>query len=32
MSSTPSDEEFELNYVKVDSKNEIRLIGKEVVA
>ena len=29
MSSTPSDEEFELNYVKVDSKNEIRLIGKE---
>ena len=29
MSSSTSDEEFELNYVKVDSKNEIRLIGKE---
>ena len=28
-SSSTSEEEFELNYVKVDSKNEIRLIGKE---
>ena len=29
MSSSSSEEEFELNYVKVDSKNEIRLLGKE---
>ena len=29
--STPlsEEEEFELNYVKIDSKNEIRLVGKE---
>ena len=29
MSSTSSEEEFELNYIKLDSKNEIRLLGKE---
>ena len=29
MSSSSSEEEFELNYVKLDNKNEIRLLGKE---
>ena len=29
MSSASSEEEFELNYVKLDNKNEIRLLGKE---
>lgn len=29
MSSSSSEEEFELNYLKIDSKNEIRLLGKE---
>ena len=29
MSSSSSDEEFELNYVKIDSKNDIRLLEKE---
>ena len=29
MSFSPSEEEFELNYVKIDSKNDIRLLGKE---
>ena len=29
MTNTSSEEEFELNYVKIDSKNEIRLIGVE---
>ncbi len=29
MSSSSSEEEFELNYVKIDSKNDIRLLEKE---
>ena len=29
MSSSSSEEEFELNYIKIDTKNEIRLIGKD---
>ena len=29
MTSSSSEEEFELNYVKLDNKNEIRLLGKE---
>ena len=29
MSSPSIEEEFELNYVKLDNKNEIRLLGRE---
>ena len=29
MASSSSEEEFELNYLKLDTKNEIRLLGKE---
>ena len=27
--SSSSEEEFELNYLKIDTKNDIRLLGKE---
>ena len=29
MASSSSEDEFELNYLKLDTKNEIRLLGKE---
>ena len=29
MSSSSSEEEFELNYVKIDSKNDIRILDQE---